>query len=634
MALRGRRRPEKHREEYSTGSLKSRRLNTKGAVGSQPESDALVAVFAVAFLAVLPFVVSPAGYEKFRLPKDVFAAIAIAALAGVFLIRRVSHLRWSLLSWDTVLVAGPVYVALHTLFFGSAHGWTGVAWISACLLLFFCVRDGLSEWFHRQLWLVIGAAMAVNAVLAVLEYYGRFPLMLDSMGATIQGRMNPAGLIGDVNSGGFLFGLCAFILLFGLFAERRPAKRALCLALIVTNLAGLAASRTLTAAVALGLSLVLWLVFHLWWTWLGTGRKHRANLRLTLVMLVAGIGLAALLFAQSAMYVRVKETWSQIRSKDWSVATSGRQPAFLVTFEMIKERPITGRGLNSFPRDFFYFHAEKTADKITLIDQPGAYQQAHNEYLQIWEELGLPAFLMFVVLLFGFVGAGIRAMVRSSDAASRYWSGILCLGLVFVAISCLGFFPLHLSVTAPYIVVLLASLSTVIRDRNGEKEPILRLRPIDRLPWQAKLAAACLVVTLVAIPQIQTWRSNSRIGLAELMLDRARDPRSTALEKRAYMEGALRRLDSAIELAPGLSESYNLQGAAFMLLGRYQLAAEKYEVVVREAPSPESLTNLATAYMASGRPAEARKLLKTALRYNPWYRKASQALRYLDGSGD
>jgi len=614
--------------------LKSRRLNTKakGAGIPQGDYDAPVAVVAVIFFAVLPLLVSPSGFDKFRLPKDVFAALSIAALVGVFLIRRLAAVRWSPLSWETLLVAAPVYAALHTAFSGSTYGWTGVAWITACVVLFFALRDGLSEGFHRQLWLVAGLAMAVNGFFAVLEYYGQLPL-LDSSGTTIEGRINPAGLIGEVNSGGFLFGLCALMLLFGVFAERKPLKRALGVILILFNVAGLLACRTLTAALALGLSLVLWLVFHLWWTSVRTERKHRPNMVRTVVVLTAGVLIAAILFSQSALFVRVKETWSQIRANNWAVATSGRQPVYRVTFEMIKEKPIAGRGLNTFSRDFFYYHARKTADRIQLVEQPGAFQQAHNEYLQLWEELGLPALLIFVGLLVGLLTAGIRATLRSSDAVGRYWSGILWLGLVFVMISCLGFFPLHLSVTAPYVVLLLASLSAVTRDRIGEKEPAYRLRILERVPWQAKAAIACLVVVLVAVPHVQRWRSNERTGLAGLMIDRARVPGVTALEKRAYLEGAVRRLDAAIELAPRLSENYNLEGAALIMLGRYEQAAEKYEVVVREAPSPESLTNLATAYMASGRPAEARPLLKTALRYNPGYHKGIQALRFLDASG-
>ncbi len=585
------------------------------------------------FFAVLPLLVSPSGFDKFRLPKDVFTALSIAALVGVFLIRRLAAVRWSPLSWETLLVAAPVYAALHTAFSRSIHGWTGVAWIAACVLLFFALRDGLSESFHRQLWLVAGCAMAVNGFLAVLEYYGQLPLMSDSSGATIEGRVNPAGLIGEVNSGGFLFGLCALMLLFGVFAERKPWKRGFCVILILLNLAGLLASRTLTAAIALGLSLFIWLLFHVWWTSARTERKHRPNMVRTVGVLTAGLLIGAVLFSQSALFVRVKETWSQIRASNWAVATSGRQPVYLVTLEMIKEKPITGRGLNSFSRDFFYYHAEKTADRIQLVEQPGAFQQAHNEYLQLWEELGLPALLILVVLLFGSLAWGIRATIRSKDAVARYWSGIVCLGLTFVMISCLGFFPLHLSVTAPFIVLLFASLSAVTRDRIGERQPVYRLRIVDRLPWQAKAGVACLALVLVAIPHVQKWRSNERTGLAGLMLDRARDRTTTPIERRAYLEGAVRRLDAAIELAPGLAENYNLEGAALILLARYEQAAQKYEVVVREAPSPESLTNLATAYMASGRPAQARPLLETALRYNPRYQKAVQALRYLAASG-
>ncbi len=55
----------------------------------------------------------------------------------------------------------------------------------------------------------------------------------------------------------------------------------------------------------------------------------------------------------------------------------------------------------------------------------------------------------------------------------------------------------------------------------------------------------------------------------------------------------------------------------------------EYREAATSIPSPEVLTNLAIALHATGQKDQAEELLKKALRYKPSYRKAAQALDYV-----
>ncbi len=89
-------------------------------------------------------------------------------------------------------------------------------------------------------------------------------------------------------------------------------------------------------------------------------------------------------------------------------------------------------------------------------------------------------------------------------------------------------------------------------------------------------------------------------------------------------------LDRAEEGYSGFPELYNLRGSAAMFLGRYRLAAASYEKMVRQMPSPETMTNLAAALIAQNDCDQARIYLDSALEYRITYRKAREARRHCD----
>ncbi len=583
------------------------------------------------FYALLPHVFAVTAMDNFRLPKDAFAAGFILLLAGHFVLTRRFVPRRRPAAWTLLLWGGLLYLFVHCLWAGREDlSWPAFGYVLLfCLLLLMLRRLPGRAWLQR-IWLALGISLSLAALLGVLESLGWFPLLERRTGQLLSGRVTPAGFIGDVNSGGFLFGLAALISLYGVMVERHAKLRLVWLGVLLANLTGLAFTRTLTALGATTACLAGWLLFHHWWTWKHKGRLGREIAILWVGLLVLGLAGAAVGW-RAGVAQRVQTVASQMARGDWNVATAGRQPVFGITWEMIKERPLTGRGLQSFPQDFF--HVRSGTDygrQAVLINQPGAFRQVHNEYLQIWVELGVAALLIFLLLWLWPLARAVRRALGTTDPEESYWLALQALAAVFVLISCLTFFPLHVSSTAAVAMLVLAGLERGAFGERFEGRTLAQLlegRPL--LLWGAR-APVVLAALAMAVPlSLLQWQANRELGIAAVTLEEARsspDPR----RRRFLAEQAAGRLDRAHERAPYLTDYYNLRGSACMLLGRHQEARDYYSEAARKLPSPEVYTNLAAAHISSREYEPARRYLSTALLYNPAYEPARDALEYLE----
>ena len=576
------------------------------------------------FFVGLPFVLSRTGFDNFRVPKDVFSALFIVIIGAIYLVSRKLEVRFRPRTWEFFLGVAILYVGVHSLLSKrpdvSLSGFFQIVYFSALLLV---VIEVATQELQKKIWLWVAGASAVNAVVTVLQYFGRFPLMTRPSGEVLEGRLNPAGFIGDVNSGGFLFALVCLMLLYGMLVEKRPWIRLVSVILFFLNLTGLVFTRTLSAIVALGVCLGIWLLLHHWWVF-RTGKRLNRDLLFLWLVLILGTGGMVALVVGSGLQERIKVVWSQMQRGDWTQVTAGRQPIYLITWDMIKDQPWRGYGLNTFGQDFFFYRAGTVVGQsVDLVNQPGSFRETHNEYLQVWEELGLVGLLFFVVLLFWPAFRAVPRLRRLRDPEESYWIGIIAIGTLFVAINCLAFFPFHVSLTSAYIVLLIGGL------RHFENE--------ERVPVDEKLPNVVLksfVLVLVAVwlayPQFQKWRANSEMAFATFLLERVNSGNHTPLQRVVFAKAALVKLENAERLYPRFYEIHNLRGSASMVLGRHAEAVRHYGRAAGYLPSPELLTNLAAGYLALERFDVARSLLETALRYNPGYPRARQALEYLE----
>ena len=119
--------------------------------------------------------------------------------------------------FEWTVLGAAAYVLIHAFFLGGMETAVTVCLFALWLLLL----SRLMSWqFQRRVWLVAGVSLSINSVANVVQYFGKFPWMLQEGGKAMSGRLTPAGLLGDVGSGAILFGLMVLVsIYFLLFAQ-------------------------------------------------------------------------------------------------------------------------------------------------------------------------------------------------------------------------------------------------------------------------------------------------------------------------------------------------------------------------------------------------------------------------------
>ncbi len=391
------------------------------------------------------FAVDPFAQGGFDAPKR-FAALLGASLAAAAL---GWHASWPL--WRAWSRAGRVVAALGAFVFAGllASGLcaTPVPYDELRTLALYAlfVPLGAARLLDGRPGLVLAglaaAGAAGNALLSLLQAVGlagTLPL------AQLGGRYPTGALLGNeayVALGCALLGAAGAAL--GLVA---PTARARWLGWLAVSLsvAAILANRQLTSAIAL-LAAIATLVTVRWHVlrWLPR----------------AGAVLALLLSVCAAVPALRAQTWTRVpvSVETWQQLTTYRLGAWAAAVEMIATKPWTGYGPGSYAKQS---QVQRFAAEIELrrrLPPPPpatAFVQAHQEYLQVAAEAGLPVLLAVLAALGGLLG-GLLHLARPVNAAHTRLEAHLMLGIIVAgAVAALAWFPLQIPFTA--IVLLLA----------------------------------------------------------------------------------------------------------------------------------------------------------------------------------
>jgi O-antigen ligase len=127
------------------------------------------------------------------------------------------------------------------------------------------------------------------------------------------------------------------------------------------------------------------------------------------VVLVIPLGIAVMPAGYVARIQSLSILSAGAKSQDESL---GRRASYIVVgSQMIRENPLLGTGPGTFPLHYAttgYAKAFSANRKVGDL-----YRRAHNTYLEIFSELGIPAGLLFV----GMLALGLYNLIR----ARRLW---------------------------------------------------------------------------------------------------------------------------------------------------------------------------------------------------------------------
>jgi O-antigen ligase len=273
------------------------------------------------------------------------------------------------------------------------------------------------------------------------------------------------------------------------------------------------------------------------------------------------------------------------------------------TWMMIKDHPILGSGIGTYKYNTLRYQAKffEQGDNRSIYPY-GFADKAHNEYLQLWTELGTIGLAIFFWLVITYFIYGIRYLKREKDKQKQ---GIM-IGLMGAVVAFLVdsffWFPLHLSSNLSLFWLFIGLTMVMGFEKNtgsvskSKRNSIYKFQPV--LYIMVILLAAFLCIT-VARPFIARtcWYSGFK-EVEKENWEKATDIYEVALKWDPY-EGGL---------------YYDL-GKIFMERGLYNTALKYFKESKKYFDLRGLPQNLAIIYIAKGETDNAITELQKAISY-------------------
>jgi len=139
------------------------------------------------------------------------------------------------------------------------------------------------------------------------------------------------------------------------------------------------------------------------------------------------------------------------------------------TLEMIKDKPILGSGIGTFKMNYLNYQAEFLKSNPYYIKYSGKAGEAHNEYLQMWAEIGIIGLGIFIGIILIFYSLIIDYLKKNDGEKDKMIVFGLVLGITCFLIHCLFTFPLHVPALGVTFFALMGLTVIYIRKINLPK---------------------------------------------------------------------------------------------------------------------------------------------------------------------
>ena len=336
-------------------------------------------------------------------------------------------------------------------------------------LLYFVIVNNVRG--EKQINRIISTVIIVGAVLGL---YGIFQYndIEFSFWVHAPGRNKMFGLSGNVGyfAGYLILPLSLAIPLF--LISKNKIRKILLLIGIVTMGTTLIVTLSRSPYAAFGFSLLFMFLLFL----LARGKNLIKENKKIFIFLLIVIILAVFLFVIPTPLNKQDTVISQIKRRisitqlTTEFISGGRTAIWKFTGMMIKDHPFLGSGIGTFKYNTLRYQAKffEKGDNRSIYPHDFS-DKVHNEYLQLWAELGIIGLAIFLWLIVTYFIYGIKSLKREKDKQKQ---GLMIglMGAVFAfLVDSFFWFPLHLP-TNLSLFWLFIGLSAVIGVRSPEEK--------------------------------------------------------------------------------------------------------------------------------------------------------------------
>lgn len=448
-------------------------------------------------------------------------------------------------------------------------------WQLLLALLYFLSCQIQEEREKKFIFNSIALASAVAGIYGGLQHFGiDFVQWANSWGT------RPSSTFGNPNFAAGWWAMTFPIFIAKFFSEKNKS-RWLCFALALLMLANLYWGRTRGAWIAFVCSSLVGTLF-----WVESKKKVSVSFSAAITgIFVAGI---MIFFVLPQIYSLGDPSVVERKFK-WATA-----------WQMVKEHPAFGVGAGNLKVNFALYQAkvrEGEPYKTHLAFRATSESNVHNEYFQIWAEMGTVGLLSFLAIFICYFLRLFLSLKWVSQEEERVFQiGIATSILAFLLYS-LTNFPLHIVPNSCLLFFLLGVSETAFPATKGQKLLTVKKNP-----------ALTIATLLVQLFLTKKWI------LPPLQADYLRLQAEIAAAQQNFSK-AVELYHRAIDLDFERSErtAYDL-GELYRKFGKIQDALNAYQISVALRNYGEIYNNIGNCYYLLGKREEAIQNWKTAVR--------------------
>ena len=481
-------------------------------------------------------------------------------------------------------------------------------------LLYFIITSNINNQKHVNriiyILLIIGGLFGIYGI---LQYNGiDFSFWIRNIG-----RQQVFGLFGNVNyfAEYLIVPLPIAISLF--FACRNNIKKTLLLTAILAIGISLILTFTRGSYLAFGASLIFMTLLFIF----SRGKSFiKENRKIFIVVLVAII-IITFLFAIPSPLNKSGTIISKIKSRisvsqlTQDIAIKRRIATWKFTVLMIKDRPFIGAGIGTFKYNSLKYQAKFFDQGQNRSLYPyGFATKAHNEYLQLWAEMGIVGLGIFIWLIISYFSYGLRFIKRVKDGyRKRVLIGLMG-AVVAVLVDAIFGFPLHLPATIVLFWLALALTIVVIKSEADAEEinlikkdkhkktkeekdnNISRFKPLLYIGIILFTVFLCVTIARPFIARTYWYNGNVEI-------------------KNKDINKAIKMYEEGLKWDPYLGQIYYEMGKVLGNRKIYNIALEYFEKAEKYIDHPDLPQDLASVYLRKELFDKAAIKLKQAISY-------------------
>ena len=454
--------------------------------GKSSEWDEGIFIILILVIIILPVIFYPYCMSVFLPIKELSLQILVVFALTLWMLRIIT---FNKLEWDTADLHKPIF--LYLIIGSLSLTWSVNIYSSILNLplflagpaLYFIVSNTIKEQNKiEKLLLVIMILGTIMGTYGILQYFG---IDFEFWSGNI-GRKQIFGLFGNVNyfAEYLIFPLSLTI---GLILAKNKIYNRLFLFIALIAMGGalfLTFTRGSYLAMAITVPVILFLCFK---SAVDEQNKKRYKKIILYFILLAIIALAVIYIPHP--FNRGDSALGKLRSRvTIESLTSGssvlrRIATWKFTWMMIEDYPLLGSGIGTYAYHSLKYQADFFAQGNNRDIYPHGFAvQAHNEYLQIWSELGIVGLLIFLWIIFAYyrnIFINLHKMEEKQKAIVIGLSG----GVTAVLVDSLFGFPLQLaaSISLFWMFMGFANVQISISKYNAQENLIQKKEEIKKI---------------------------------------------------------------------------------------------------------------------------------------------------------